>query len=213
MAHLLQLFIIWGFPHSSVGKESTCNTGNPSLIPGSERSWLREGIGYPLQYSRASLVTQLVKNLLQCGRPGFDPRVGKIPWRRERLPTPVFWPAEFHAHSPWGHKESDTTERLSLSLHHLNPNYFNWLKFPKLHSLCLGLVSDPILFCSFYFFLAISFYYELIFNVITFSLKFIYMHIYTHTKIHIILHIFKRIYVSFKQNKIKISLYDWQSKK
>ena len=119
MAHLLQLFI-WGFPHSSVGKESTCNTGNPSLIPGSERS-TREGIGYPLQYSWASLVTQLVKNLLQCGRPGFDPRVGKIPWRRERLPTPVFWPTEFHD-SPWGHKESDTTERLSLSLHHLSPN-------------------------------------------------------------------------------------------
>ena len=33
---------------------------------------------------------------LQCGRPGFDPWVGKIPWRRERLPTPVFWPGEFH---------------------------------------------------------------------------------------------------------------------
>ena len=45
------------------------------------------------------------------GRPGFDPWVGKIPWRRERLPTPVFWPGEFHGLcSPWGHKESDTTE-------------------------------------------------------------------------------------------------------
>ena len=33
--------------------------------------------------------------------------VGKIPWRRERLPTPVFWPGEFHGlYSPWGHKES-----------------------------------------------------------------------------------------------------------
>ena len=54
---------------------------------------------------------------LQCWRPGFDPWVGKIPWRRERLPTPVFWPGEFHGlYSPWGRKESDTTERLSLSL-------------------------------------------------------------------------------------------------
>ena len=35
-----------------------------------------------------------IKNL-QCSRPGFDPWVGKIPWRRERLPTPVFWPGEF----------------------------------------------------------------------------------------------------------------------
>ena len=53
---------------------------------------------------------------LQCRTPGFDPWGGKIPWRRERLPTPVFWPGEFHGlYSPWGHKESDTTERLSLS--------------------------------------------------------------------------------------------------
>ena len=37
--------------------------------------------------------------------------VGKIPWRRERLSTPGFWPGEFHGqYSPWGHKESDTTE-------------------------------------------------------------------------------------------------------
>ena len=37
------------------------------------------------------------------------------PWRRERLPTPVFWPGEFHGlYSPWGHKESDMTEQLSL---------------------------------------------------------------------------------------------------
>ena len=35
---------------------------------------------------------------LQCGRPGFHPWVGKIPWRRERLPTPVFQPGEFHGH-------------------------------------------------------------------------------------------------------------------
>ena len=47
----------------------------------------------------------------------FNPWVGKISWRRKRLPTLVFWPGEFHGlYSPWGHKESDTTERLSLSL-------------------------------------------------------------------------------------------------
>ena len=39
---------------------------------------------------------------LQCGRPGSDPWVGKIPWRRERLPPPAFWPGEFHGlYSPW----------------------------------------------------------------------------------------------------------------
>ena len=52
----------WGLPHSSVGKESACNAGDPGLIPGSGRS-PGEGIGYPLQYSWISLVAQLVKNL------------------------------------------------------------------------------------------------------------------------------------------------------
>ena len=52
----------WGFPDSSVGKESACNAGDPGSIPGSGRSAI-EGIGYPLQYSQASLVAQLVKNL------------------------------------------------------------------------------------------------------------------------------------------------------
>ena len=55
---------------------------------------------------RASVVAQLVKIRLKCRRPGFDPWVGKIPWRRERLPTPVFWPGELLEFcSPWGHKE------------------------------------------------------------------------------------------------------------
>ena len=48
-----------GFPDSSVGKESTYNSGDPRLIPGSGRS-PGEGIGYPLQYSWASLVAPLM---------------------------------------------------------------------------------------------------------------------------------------------------------
>ena len=51
-----------GLPDSSVGKESTCNAGDPGSIPGLGRS-PGEGIGYPFQYSWASLVAQLVKNL------------------------------------------------------------------------------------------------------------------------------------------------------
>ena len=50
-----------GFPDRSVGKESACSAGDPSSIPGSGRS-TGEGIGYPFQYSWASLVAQLVKN-------------------------------------------------------------------------------------------------------------------------------------------------------
>ena len=50
------------FPDSSVGKESACNAGDPGLIAGSGRS-PGEGVGCPLQYSWASLVAQLVKNV------------------------------------------------------------------------------------------------------------------------------------------------------
>ena len=50
-----------GFPDSSVGKESACNAGDPGSIPGLGRP-TGEGKGYPLQYSWASLMGQLVKN-------------------------------------------------------------------------------------------------------------------------------------------------------
>ena len=54
--------LIWGgFSFSSDGKESTCNAADPGLIPGRGRS-AGEGIGYPLQYSWASPVAQLVKD-------------------------------------------------------------------------------------------------------------------------------------------------------
>jgi len=53
-------------------------------------------------------VAQLVKNLPAMKETGFYPWVGKILWRRERLPTPGFWPGELY--SPWGCKELDTTE-------------------------------------------------------------------------------------------------------
>ena len=49
------------FPDSPIGEESACNAGDPCLIPGSGRS-TGEGIGYPLQYTWASLVAQLIKN-------------------------------------------------------------------------------------------------------------------------------------------------------
>ena len=100
----------WCFPHSSADKESACNAGDPGLIPGSERS-PGEGIGYPLQYSWTSLVAQLVENPSAMWETGFNPWVWKIPWRRERLLTPVFWPGESHGmYGPWGRKKSDMTE-------------------------------------------------------------------------------------------------------
>ena len=88
-------------------RESTCNAGDPGSIPGLGRS-SGEGIDYPLHYSWASPVAQLVKNLLQCRRPGFDPCVRKIPWRKERLPTPVSWSGEFHGQYIHGVTKSQT---------------------------------------------------------------------------------------------------------
>ena len=67
--------IFWGFPNSSVGKESTCNAGDPGCFLGWEE---------PLEKGKATHSS--------------------------------IWPGEFHGlYNPWGHKELDTTEQLSLS--------------------------------------------------------------------------------------------------
>ena len=74
----------------------------------------------------------VVKNLaVNAGdmRCGFNHWVGKIPWKRAWLPTPVFLPGEFHGQrspmscSPWGHKESDTTK----------PNTHAYTKFSSVY--------------------------------------------------------------------------------
>ena len=104
----------------SAGKESTCNAGDPGSIPGSGIS-PGEGIGSPLQYSWTSLVAQMVKNPPLMQETWVQSLGWKIPWRREQLPTPVLSPGELHeqrnlaGYSPWGFKESNTTEQLSLS--------------------------------------------------------------------------------------------------
>ena len=82
--------------HSSVGKESSYNAGDSGSIPGLGRS-TGEGIGYSLQYSWASLVAQMVKNPPAM----WETWVRSLDWEdrleREWLPTPEFWPGEFHA--------------------------------------------------------------------------------------------------------------------
>ena len=67
-----------GFPGSSVGKKSTCNARDHGSTPGSGRS-PGEGIGYPLQYSWASLVAQTVKNLPAMQEAWVWSWVGNIP--------------------------------------------------------------------------------------------------------------------------------------
>ena len=73
---------------SSVGKQYACNAGDPSTIPGLGRS-AREGIGYPLQYSWASLVAQMVKNLPAMPETWVRSLGWEDPQRRAWQPIPV----------------------------------------------------------------------------------------------------------------------------
>ena len=81
-----QVYRPWGFPDSSVAKESAGNVGDPGSIPGSGRS-AGEGIGYPLQYSWASLVPQLVKNSPVMRKDlGSIPGLGRSPGEGKGYP-------------------------------------------------------------------------------------------------------------------------------
>ena len=95
------------FHHSSVGKESACNAGDPSLIPAWERSPGKR-MGYPLQYSWASLLAQLVKKLPEMQ----ETPVRSLGWEDplEKRMAAHFSILAWKVHglySPWGHKESD----------------------------------------------------------------------------------------------------------
>ena len=155
------LIIIRGFPCHSASKESACNAGNLGLSPGSGRS-AGEGIGYLLQYSWASHVAQLVKNSPAM----WETWVGKILWRRERLPTPVFWPGEVHGlTSPWGCKDYNMSEQFSLT----HWAFFQVVKlFPTVYIrlwlyLCLGYpfpYSVPVCLPFIFFFFLLNIIYS-----------------------------------------------------
>ena len=92
----------------------------------------RCGQDHCLAIARASLVIQRVENPPPMRRPGFNPWVGKIPWGRAWKPTPVLCLNSPHGqrslvdYSPWGRKESDTTEQLSTNLHvHMSREFGN----------------------------------------------------------------------------------------
>ena len=101
----------YGFPDSSVGKESTCNAGDPVSIPGSGR-FPGEGIDYPLQYSWASLVAQLVKNLPAMQEIWVQFLGWEDPLEKEKAIHSSILAQRLY--SPRDHKDSDTTEPLSL---------------------------------------------------------------------------------------------------
>ena len=118
MAKKISFHVLRGFPGGSDSKKSACNVGDLGSIPGLGRFPRKGHGGFPGGSDSTSIC-------LQCRRPRFDPWVGKIPWRRKWQPTPVHLPGKFHGwrnligYSPWGHKESDTTERLHFHFHPL----------------------------------------------------------------------------------------------
>ena len=110
------IYGVMGFPGSSAGKESTCNTGDSGSISGWGSS-PGEGIGYPLQYSWASLVAQMVKNLPAIWETWVQP----LRWEdrlKEDMATHSKYSCLENLHGqrslagcrPWGRKELGTTE-------------------------------------------------------------------------------------------------------
>ena len=98
------------FPYSLVGKEATCNEGDPGSIPGLGRS-TGEGIGYPLQYSWASLVAQLVKNPPAIwGELDSVPGLGRSPGEGRGYPLQYSGLENSMDCIVHGVAESDTTE-------------------------------------------------------------------------------------------------------
>ena len=101
------------FPNRSLGKESACNAKDPSLMPGSGK--VR---GYPIQYSWASLVAQLVKNLPAMWETWVLSLGWEDPLEKGKVThsSILAWRIPWTIYSPWVCKESVATERLSLSL-------------------------------------------------------------------------------------------------
>ena len=79
----------------------------------------------------------------QCRRPGFDPRIGKISWRRKWQPTPVFLPGKSHGqrslagYDPWGHRRVrlDWVTKTTANNGNFNDTQYNWTVIKKLYSL------------------------------------------------------------------------------
>ena len=140
MAFIILKFVPSGFPDNSVGKESTCNAGDPCSSPGLGRS-NGEGIGCPLQYSWTFPVSQLVKNLPAMWETlSLIPELGRSPGEGKAIHSSILvWRIPW---TIWGHKQSDTTERLSLPCS-LYAHFVETIHYEKMLNL-----STPIFFAS-----------------------------------------------------------------
>ena len=82
---------------------------------------LMQSLSRVMRLCRDAVVKKLSANAGDVGQVGgFDPWVGKIPWKRKWQPAPVFWPGKFHGqrsladYRPWGHKKLDMTEHTCI---------------------------------------------------------------------------------------------------
>jgi len=136
MKRCLCCFCLFCFPGTSAGKESSCNAGEPGSIPEPGRS-AGERIGYPLQYSWAPLLTQLVKNL-----PAMQETwVQSLGWEDPLKKGKVTHSSILAWRISWTLKESDTTEWLSLS--HAASSFLKIELFTQLTS-----ESQSVLWCG-----------------------------------------------------------------
>ena len=126
---------------------------------------------------RGSLWLRWWRICMQCRGPGFDPWVGKIPWRRVWLPTSRILAGEFHAqrslagYSPWGHKEADMTEQLT---HTPTRMYYCCCWITQLsqtlcHPIDCSMPGFPVLHYLLEFAQIIYVFYLLIYNVVIVS--------------------------------------------
>ena len=114
---LPKMLLLGDIPDSSVAEESACKAGDPDSVPGSGR-YTGKGIGYPLQYSWASLVVQLVKNLPAM----WETWVRSLGWE-DSPGEGKGYPLQYSGlkYSPWSRKESERLSRTHSLRGHLPP--------------------------------------------------------------------------------------------
>ena len=137
--------LFWVLILSSVGKESACNAGDLGSITGMGR-FPGEGKGCPLQYSWVSPVAQLLKNSPAMWETWVRSLGCEDPLRRERLPTPVLWPGDFHG-LLYGEFHGVTKSQTRLSDVHFHWVVWTVCIFWKLiacWSHCLQIVSPSL---------------------------------------------------------------------
>ena len=99
-----------GFPDSSVGKESTCNAGDSGSNPGSGKvCWRRDRLPTPV-FLGVTCGSAGKESACNVGNLGLIPGLGRSPGEGKGYPLQYFGLENSMDYSPWGHKESDTTE-------------------------------------------------------------------------------------------------------